>query len=167
MSLGKGLTFDLRGDVDGRSWDFLEAADRREALARIREQKPYLVIGSPPCTSFCSLNERWNYKRMDPEEVRRRRAEGNVLLGFAAQVYREQLAAGRHFLHEHPASASSWDDPCIERLLTKPGVGSTVGDQCRFGLQAKGENGEYRLARKPTRFMSTAPGVLRALGLRV
>ena len=86
MSLGKGLTFDLRGDVDGRSWDFLKAADRREALARIREQKPYLVIGSPPCTSFCSLNERWNYKRMDPEEVRRRRAEGNVLLGFAAHV---------------------------------------------------------------------------------
>ncbi len=34
MSLGKGLTFDLQGDADGRSWDFLKAADRREAMAR-------------------------------------------------------------------------------------------------------------------------------------
>ena len=40
MSLGKGLTFDLRGDADGRSWNFLLAADRREAMTRIREQKP-------------------------------------------------------------------------------------------------------------------------------
>ena len=43
MSLGKGLTFDLQGDADGRSWDFLKSADRREALARIREQKPYTL----------------------------------------------------------------------------------------------------------------------------
>ena len=45
-------------------------------------------------------------------------------------------------------------------------MGDTIGDQCRFGLQAKGEDGGYRPARKPTRFMSTAPEVLRALGLR-
>ena len=57
MSLGKGLTFYLCGDIDGRSWDFLKATDRREAMARIREQKPYLVIGSPPCTAFSRLNE--------------------------------------------------------------------------------------------------------------
>ncbi len=46
MSLCKGLTFDLQGDADGRSLDFLKAADRREAMARIRAQKPYLVIGN-------------------------------------------------------------------------------------------------------------------------
>ncbi len=46
--------------------------DRREALARIREQKAYLVIGSPPCTAFSRLKDGWNYRRMDPEVVRRR-----------------------------------------------------------------------------------------------
>ena len=116
MSLGKGLTFDLQGDADGRSWDFLKAADRHEALARIREQKPYLVIGSPPCTAFSKLNDGWNYRRMKPEEVLRRKVAGRVLLGFAVQVYREQLTAGRYFLHEHPASASSWAEPCMRRL---------------------------------------------------
>ena len=134
MSLGKGLTFDLQGDADGRCWNFLVAADRREALARIRAQQPYLVIGSPPCTAFSRLNDGWNYKRMDPEVVRRRKVEGRVLLEFAAQVYREQLAAGRHFLREHPASASSWLEPCMQRLRGAPGVHEVVGDQCRFGL---------------------------------
>ena len=64
--------------------------------------------------------------------VRRRKVEGCVLLEFAAQVYREQLAAGHHFLHEHPASASSWLEPCIQRLRSMHGVHEVVGDQCRL-----------------------------------
>ncbi len=53
---------------------------------------------------------------MDPEVMRRHKVEGRVLLDFAAQVYREQLAARHHFLHEHPASTSSWLEPYIQRL---------------------------------------------------
>jgi hypothetical protein len=166
MSLGKGLTFDLRGDADGRSWNFLLAADRREALTRVRAQKPYLVIGSPPCTAFCQLNQRFNYKRMRPEEVQRRMVEGRVLLEFAAQVYRLQLAGGRHFVHEHPASASSWAEPCMQRLRCTPGVSEAVGDQCRFGLRSAGEHGALGPAKKPTRFLSSAGCVLRELGRR-
>ena len=166
MSLGKGLTFDLHGDADGRSWNFLLAADRREALARIREQRPYLVIGSPPCTAFSRLNDGWNYRRMDPAVVLRRKVEGRVLLEFAAQVYRVQLAAGRHFLHEHPASASSWAEPCMQKLRSAHGVHEVVGDQCRFGLLSPGEQGKPGPAKKPTRFLSSAGCVLRALGQR-
>ena len=77
-------------------------------MARIRRQRPYIVIGSPPCTVFSRLNEGWSYRRMRPEEGHRRKVEGRVLLEFSVQVYRMQLAAGRHFLHEHPQSASSW-----------------------------------------------------------
>ncbi len=96
MSLGKGLTFDLQGDADGRSWDFLKAADRREALTRIREQKPYLVIGSPPCTAFSRLNDGWNFRRMDTEVVRMCKVEGRVILGFAAQVYLKEQGLSGH-----------------------------------------------------------------------
>ena len=88
---------------------------------------------------------------------------GRVLLEFAVQVYREQLAAGRHFLHEHPASASSWAEPCMRRLSSAPGVHEVVGDQCRFGLLSPGEHGEPGPAKKPTRFLSSAGGMLRAL----
>jgi hypothetical protein len=153
-----------RGDADGRSWNFLLAADRREALTRVRAQKPYLVIGSPPCTAFCQLNQRFNYKRMRPEKVQRRMVEGRVLLEFAAQVYRLQLAGGRHFVHEHPASASSWAEPCMQRLRCTPGVSEAVGDQCRFGLRSAGEHGALGPAKKPTRFLSSAGCVLRELG---
>ena len=160
------MTFDLRGDADGRSWNFLLAADRREALTRVRAQKPYLVIGSPPCTAVCQLNQRFNYKRMRPEEVQRRMVEGRVLLEFAAQVYRLQLAGGRHFVHEHPASASSWAEPCMQRLRCTPGVSEAVGDQCRFGLRSAGEHGALGPAKKPTRLLSSAGCVLRELGRR-
>jgi hypothetical protein len=166
MSLGRGLTFDLHGDADGRRWNFLLAADRREALACIRRQKPYIVIGSPPCTAFSRLNEGWNYKRMRPEEVHRRKVEGRVLLEFSVQVYRMQLAAGRHFLHEHPQSASSWHEPCMRDLRSARGVCEAVGDQCQFGLLSPGENGRPGLAKKPTRFLSSAGCVLQELGKR-
>ena len=63
MSLVAGSTFDLRADVHGRAWDFTKAQDRHEARARIAAEKPYMVIGSPPCTAFSALNVRWNYPK--------------------------------------------------------------------------------------------------------
>lgn len=163
VSLGPGLTFDLKADSTGKSWDFTRAADRREALRQIQVQRPYLVIGSPPCASFCSMNVRLNYPKMDPADVARRVVEGKVLLDFALQVYKVQLENGRHFLHEHPASAASWAAPGVQRLLAQPGIAAVTCDQCRFGLQVKGENGEYGLAKKPTRFMSSSAEVLKEL----
>ena len=106
MSLVGGSTFDLRADANGRAWDFRKAEDRRRARAQIREEQPFLVIGSPPCTEFCAI-QNLNRHRWSPAEVRRRHAEAMVLLGFAVEVYWLQLEAGRHFLHEHPATASS------------------------------------------------------------
>ena len=144
MSLGKGLTFDLHGDIDGRSWDFLKAADRREAMTRIREQRPYLVIGSPPCTAFSQLNDR--YRRMDPEVVKRRKVEGRVLLEFAAQVDREQLAGGHHFLHEHPAAGTNRAfSACAARLgSTRLSATSAVS-----GCSPRGRTASWDRPRRP------------------
>ena len=55
LHLAPGQTFDLRKDRNGRSWNFLLTADRQEARRLIQEEKPYIVIGSPPCTSFLQL----------------------------------------------------------------------------------------------------------------
>ena len=107
LMLSQGRTFDLRQDRHGRKLNFLLEADRAEAKRLIQEEKPFIVIGSPPCTSFCTLNRRFNYRRMDPERVRQMKHEGDVLLKFALEIYEVQVAAGRHFLHEHPASAVS------------------------------------------------------------
>ena len=165
LSLAGGSTFDLRADADGRSWDFRLESDRRKARARIAREKPFLVVGSPPCTLF-SVLQALNRGRVDGAVRDRLLAEARVLLGFAVEIYEMQLRAGRHFLHEHPASASSWSDPRVVRLLQDPRVGVVTGDQCRYGLKTHCAGGGKAPARKPTRFMSSAPAILERLSLR-
>ena len=55
MSLVGGPTFDLRKDANGVAWDFRRADHRRRAREQIREEQPFIVIGSPPCTDFCMV----------------------------------------------------------------------------------------------------------------
>lgn len=38
-------------------WDFDLEEDRIRALKYVREEKPTLVVGSPPCTFFSTLQE--------------------------------------------------------------------------------------------------------------
>eukprot|EP00969_Alexandrium_andersonii_P104832 4625295-Alexandrium_andersonii.AAC.1 len=40
---------------------------------------------------------------------------------------RSRPGRGAHFLHEHPASASSRQEPAMVELLAQPGAGSVVG----------------------------------------
>ena len=49
MTLEGGSTFDLREDVDGRQWNILKVEDRNAVSKIVEEEKPYAVIGSPPC----------------------------------------------------------------------------------------------------------------------
>ena len=105
-----GPTFDLQSDEAGQAYDFRLAADRGRCWGRLRSDRPWLVIGSPPCTWWSTLMS-LNIPRMDPEEVSRRQTEAWTLLGFACQVYRFQLSEGRHFLHEGgrgPGTPSRW-----------------------------------------------------------
>ena len=74
------------------------------------------MIGSPPGTSFCSFNQRFNYRRMVPRRFPQAMHEGNVLFKFALEICELQLAEGRHFLHAHPASSTSWQVPCMLAL---------------------------------------------------
>jgi hypothetical protein len=163
VHLEAGMTFDLREGRDGKRWNFLQAADRAKARQLISKEKPFIVIGSPPCTDFSSWNTRLNHKRMSEEEVRRRKAEAETLLGFAIEVYEHQIRHGRHFLHEHPASATSWSLPKMMGLRKKKGVGEVVGHLCQYGLTAKA-GGHQTPALKPTRFLSSAEEVLKLLG---
>ena len=95
---------------NGDVWDFTNKSDRLEALRFANERKPTWVIGKPPCTAFSTIMG-WNFKRMNETQVRRHLAIGRLHLHFVLQVYALQLAGGRHFLHEHPAGASSRSDP--------------------------------------------------------
>ena len=46
--LGARQVFNLRQDRNGRSWNFFLEVDIAQATRLIQEEKPYIVIGSPP-----------------------------------------------------------------------------------------------------------------------
>ena len=159
LNLVAGSSYDLRVDKNGKSWNFLRSDDRRRARREIEKDKPYMVVGGPPCIDYCSFNVNVNFPKMDPAVVQRRRAQARILLNFAAEIYELQRAASRHFLHEHPETADSWDEPCMRRLMARSGVGMVVGHQCEMGLVTEDKDG-WAPAKKATKFMSTSTEVL-------
>jgi hypothetical protein len=167
LGLAPGSTFDLRADEAGVAWDFTKPSDRKRAWDRLRAEEPFLVVGSPPCTMFSRLQLNLNAKRIGKMEWEKRRREAEVLLVFAVAVYRLQALAGRHFLHEHPAGATSWAHPSVVKLRARHGVGAVVSHMCAFGMETSSADGKGRAAaRKPTRFMSSSPAILEALSRR-
>jgi hypothetical protein len=131
------MTFDLKEDREGNKWNFLRSQDRARAREMILRERPMFVVGSPPCTAYCAFNERFNYREMAPQVVRRKRAEASVLLAFAMEIYGDQLKNGRHFLHEHPATASSWGEPRMRALRQRRGVGEVTAHMCQFGMRTR------------------------------
>ena len=53
---------------------------------------------------------------------------------FAVRLYRKQLDAGRIFIHENPAHATSWALPVLRKMMGELGVDVVETEQCMFGL---------------------------------
>ena len=81
---------------------------------------------------------------------------------FITELYRRQADAGRYFLHEHPAWATSWGLKCVQDVLRQEDVATVIGDQCQYG-QCDLEGNPIM---KPTKWMSNSPGILSKLGQR-
>ena len=76
--------------------------------------KPKLVIGSPMCKMFSSL-QNMNSNRWTPEwEEEYKKAEEHVR--FIMEIYEIQRNQGGWFLHEHPATAKSWWMPEVKKM---------------------------------------------------
>ena len=159
--------FDLRtAKPSGEAWDFTQAADRRLARTIVEDEKPTWLVGSPPCTFFSAWNQGLNHKKMDPSKVEELRVVAMQHLHFVVGLYRLQVEPGRHFLHEHPAGATSWQDPWFERLMMHPKISSLLSDQCEYGLLTPDADGLPTPARKPTRWMSSSSHMLKRLSRR-
>ena len=72
---------------------------------------------------------------------------------FRSELYRIQAKAGRYFLHEHPAYASSWQTEIIESIMNDDFVIKAACDQCQYG--SADDNGNP--VKTPTSFMTNAP----------
>ena len=86
-------------------WDFSLERHRRAAKDYNEEVKPKLIIGSPECKMFSCLQnlskDSWTSERQ------KRMDEAIKHIEFVAELYEAQAQAGRWFLHEHPAQATS------------------------------------------------------------
>ena len=77
-----GFALDIRTcDEQRRPWDLSVPEVQQRALRLQEEQKPWLVVASPPCTIFSTL-QRLNFGRMTNDEIWDRLKEGVRHLAF-------------------------------------------------------------------------------------
>ena len=152
MGLKPGESMDLT-----TGWDFTLERHRQAAIDYVNKVKPRLVIGSPMCTMFSALQHLSKNERRPGWEDKF--AEAKRHIEFVVELYEIQWRAGRLFLHEHPATATSWDLECIRQLESKFGVVLTRADQCMYGLETYGKQGEAKAAKKATKFLTNIVGI--------
>ena len=103
-----------------------------------------MFIGSPECRMFSALQNlrKWNKKAGEELEAAKEH------IRFVVKLYKRQVEAGRWFLHEHPAGATSWQMAEVVKLSKELGVIINVADQCMYGLIApkEGSKGEEQAA---------------------
>ena len=130
-----GFAFDLIvNDLeDGLPWGFSRRVKRERARKTFREQQPHMLIGSPACTAYSTWQAFSEAKSPDLEAVYAARRQAKVHMDFMISLYREQVEAGRYFLHEHPRHATSLRLRKMEDLMAVEVVEFVEGDQCQFG----------------------------------
>ena len=160
------MAFDLTLDDgdDGKPWDFDDASKRAKATWIIRTQKPWLLIGSPMCGAF-SVLQQINRSRMAQWRWQAMMEHGMKHVAFACELYAEQVKAGRLFLHQHPAYASSWSTEIVEGISKLPGVQTVIGDMCAYGMTSTDSNGDGPVL-KPTKFMTNSDHIAQQLSHR-
>lgn len=88
--------------ADGTPWDFSRAEDKKLLEQLQQEEKPELLVGSPPRTDCCALL-RLSMTEAQVEE--RKEASGKPHIRTCCSADWGQVEEGSHFLHEHPNSA--------------------------------------------------------------
>ena len=101
-----GWSLDLNHDdpITGTKWDLSLPNVQQKVLKMIREEKPQMIIGSPPCSLF-SILQNGNPNNGSKELLEEyEKAKENVR--FCIKIYRMQMEAWRMFMHEHSTGAS-------------------------------------------------------------
>ena len=63
-------------------WDFSSSSNRKAAIEMIKATKPYLVIGSPPCTAWFMLQRPGKNRPGHEERLRRDQEQARVRFEF-------------------------------------------------------------------------------------
>ena len=132
----KGLTGTLSIDLT-TGFDLMKQEVRDWVLEQIDVRRPAFVITSAPCTWFSALNRLYNMGKMKPEKKALKEREAEMLFEFGLDCCKTQAVAHRFYLHEHPATASSWKRPSVISFIRETKAMLAKFDQCEFGLRSK------------------------------
>ncbi len=163
MSGGWALDLTEIDEEDGKPWDFTDISKRKKALQRVEKDKPFMLIMSPMCGPFSKLQEVFNYPKMERSEVEAKISAAMEHLQFTVELCARQHAAGRLFLFEHPASASSWDTQVIQTLADVDGVHHVKFDFCMLGMETTDNQGRAAPAKKRTGVLTNSYAVANLL----
>ena len=151
---------------DGSYWDFERDEDVREWFDLLERDDPFLLVGIPPCEQFSQLQDLMKCKR-SPEDRETALRKARRHLWVACESYKRQLARGRHFLHEHPWGAGSWEEDVVREVLSLSGVQLVKGPMCRWGMRPAARGGPSRevegYVRKEAGFMTSLPELAKVL----
>ena len=81
----------------------------------IRHEKPYLLVLSPLCVAFSTLQ---NLSK-GSAHYEALLANGRMHVEYACSLAEEQIDRGGRVLFEHPWGASSWIEPRLKALRTR------------------------------------------------
>ena len=165
MGLRAGWSLDLTtvDPDDGRPWDFSDPEKRAKARKMLERDGPVLLVVCPMCSAFSVLQELFNYPRMSAHHVESKLSEGLDHLRFAVELCIRQHNAGRLFLFEHPHNASSWSTKALNILMGEKGVYKVDFDFCMLGMEARGDDGVMRPAKKRTGVVTNSEAVASVL----
>ena len=167
QELNPGLIIDMSVDPEK---DMRVEAYRVQARHDIGTEDPLIDIAAPPCKVFSSM-QNINQKHHGTPQWEKKYEDALALLQFSVDVYWDQISRGEFFLHEHPATASSWNLPVIRELTEHPGVSIVTGDMCRWGMHLLEERenqgtDQAVLVKKHTKWMTNCLSLAALLGLR-
>ena len=165
-NLVAGGTYDVQVNP---AIDLTRESVRQQVREDIDREDPLMLLGAPPCTVFSPM-QNINQKHHVGEAWEKRKQDGMDLLLFAIQCYWDQIERGMFFLHEHPATASSWDVVEVMELAAHPGVHIVTSDTCRWGMRVRDEipedQGQPYLVKKPTIWMTNCKPMAELLSLQ-
>ena len=74
--------------------------------------------------------QQMNISKMDPEKRNKMMKDARDHFTFSMAVYQLQMDNGMYFLHEHPWTATSWDEDFVKRLSERDEVMKVRGELC-------------------------------------
>ena len=107
-------------DDDGSKWDFTRPEMQERAINKIDKEQPHMLIVCPPCTLF-SILQALNFYKQDSKVVEARLRAAMVHLSFAIFLCLKQSRAGRYYMFEHPARATSLNTNVVKQLYIQGG----------------------------------------------